>query len=214
MLLRDETLNISKNRFEAFTDGVFAIAITLLILELRVQNMRGAGEAAQWHELAAQWRRFSCTSSLLRRSASSGSTITPCSRCLRITLAIAILNLMFLLVVCFVPFVMHVLGSFGITRPAVVLYGVTLSVLSLLYNLLWHEAWRSVHGPGGRSVRHTAWNVVGLLAYPAATLIALVWPRGAVIAFFLLTCFYAMPRNVRTAVIPLPSAEIDVGADL
>jgi uncharacterized membrane protein len=206
LLLRDETLNITKSRFEAFTDGVFAIAITLLILELRVQNLRGAGEAAQWRELLAQSETF-----LVYVVAFGTIGIfwvnhhAMFKNVTRITLAIAILNLVFLLVVCFVPFVMHVMGAFGTTRPAVILYGVTLSVLSLLYNLLWHEAWRSVHGQDGRTMRHTAWNIVGLLAYPAATLIALEWPRGAVIAFFLLTCFYAMPRNVRAAIVPLPS---------
>src|SRR5437867_9045135 len=44
----------SPSRVEAFSDGVFAIAITLLILEIRVPH----GEQGLWDELLALWPSY------------------------------------------------------------------------------------------------------------------------------------------------------------
>ena len=40
-----QNIELSTQRIEAFSDGVFAIAITLLILEFRVPPLHGAGES-------------------------------------------------------------------------------------------------------------------------------------------------------------------------
>jgi uncharacterized membrane protein len=47
---------MSTNRMEAFSDGVFAIAITLLVLEIHVPEP-GSGESLG-HELLAQWPSY------------------------------------------------------------------------------------------------------------------------------------------------------------
>ncbi|HEY2958069.1 MAG TPA: TMEM175 family protein [Actinomycetota bacterium] len=47
---------MTKNRLEAFSDGVFAIAITLLVIEIRPPQL-GPGETL-WHALLAQWPSY------------------------------------------------------------------------------------------------------------------------------------------------------------
>jgi uncharacterized membrane protein len=46
---------MSKSRLEAFSDGVIAIAITLLVLDLKVP---AAGSGSLGHELAQQWPSY------------------------------------------------------------------------------------------------------------------------------------------------------------
>lgn len=46
---------MTKSRVEAFSDGVFAIAITLLVLEIKVPK---AGGHSLWHDLGQLWPSF------------------------------------------------------------------------------------------------------------------------------------------------------------
>lgn len=43
-----------KKRIETFSDGIFAIAITLLGLELKIPRLNGAGSSMMWHTLGEQ----------------------------------------------------------------------------------------------------------------------------------------------------------------
>ncbi len=45
-------------RLEAFSDGVFAIAITLLVLDLKVPDLNGASPAALGAALLKQWPNY------------------------------------------------------------------------------------------------------------------------------------------------------------
>src|SRR5580693_5887341 len=45
-------------RLEAFSDGVFSIAITLLVLEIHVPPMDAAGSGGLWRALAEQWPSY------------------------------------------------------------------------------------------------------------------------------------------------------------
>jgi uncharacterized membrane protein len=47
-----------KARLDALTDGIFAVAMTLLVLELRVPEQELAGNAALWQALKDLWPKF------------------------------------------------------------------------------------------------------------------------------------------------------------
>jgi uncharacterized membrane protein len=120
-------------RLEAFSDGVFAIAITLLVLELGVEE--GAG-AHLLHSLLREWPAYLAyfTSFLtigviwLQHSAITGALRTADGTLYR-------LNLLVLLLAGFLPFPTRLLSEFigerDPERVAAVFYGLTLLALAL-----------------------------------------------------------------------------------
>jgi hypothetical protein len=74
------------------------------------------------------------------------------------------------------------------------LYGSVLTVLGVTYSILaWQLERRGLYAPSLklRRSRFTAWrNLVGALVYPAATLLALAYPRVSIAIYFILAVFY------------------------
>ncbi len=127
----DERLPV--NRLEAFSDGVFAIAATLLVLELSVH-----GDASEhllrsildeWPALLAFLTSFLTIGVIwLQHSAITGALRTANTTLYR-------LNLVVLLLVSFLPFptklVSEYVGDREPERIAVIFYGLTLFMLAL-----------------------------------------------------------------------------------
>ena len=127
---RDE---LPLGRLEAFSDGVFAIAITLLVLELAVSE--GAGDdllraiVDEWPALLAYMTSFLTIGVIwLQHSAITGALRTADATLYR-------LNLLVLLLASFLPFptklVTEFFGEDDAERVAVVFYGLTLLALAL-----------------------------------------------------------------------------------
>ena len=70
---------MGKGRLEAFSDGVIAIIITIMVLELKVPH--GTNDAVDMEALKALKGASEATSSVLSSSRSTGTTITTC--CMR-----------------------------------------------------------------------------------------------------------------------------------
>ena len=186
---------LSKSRFENFSDGVFAIAATLLVLEFRLPDLSSAPtDATQTHALLGLWPQYLV---FLTSFATIGimwlNHHAQFRHIDKITHGMAIANLFLLLLICFLPFPTEVLAQLGLTRPAVVFYGLTLSVTAIAYSAL-HQQLLAAHPQLPH--RLTAWNLVGLLLYPVGTVIAYFYPLGGIFTFALLALFYMLPQNV------------------
>jgi uncharacterized membrane protein len=131
-------------RMEAFSDGVFAIAITLLVLEIAVpagseDDLLGA-VADQWPSYLAYLVSFATIGAVWLEH-------TVITEYLDRTTAVLIrLNLLLLLVVSFLPFPTRLLGEYvGADEPAriaVTIYGLNLFLVSALVSVLWRYAVR------------------------------------------------------------------------
>src|SRR5260370_6874936 len=127
-------------RIEAFSDGVFAIAITLLILEIRVPLALGPG--GLWLALAAQWSSYAAyVLSFLVIGIMWANHHNIFRYIGRANHLFVMLNLALMFWVAVLPFPTAVLATY-LRQPehptaATVLYGPPLTLTPACYNLLW-----------------------------------------------------------------------------
>ena len=141
-------------RLTAFTDGVMAIAITLLVLDIRLPRPAGGlDDAALMADLLAIWPQYFgyALSFLVIGNFWVGHT-----RRLRTLKSVdgglLWLNILFLLTIGFMPFATSVLSETA-GRVATILYAGTMIVASLLLTLIWRYAVRHEHAVLPKSER-------------------------------------------------------------
>ncbi|MBV8689747.1 MAG: DUF1211 domain-containing protein [Candidatus Eremiobacteraeota bacterium] len=188
---------LSKERFEAFSDGVFAIAITLLALEIHLPAglSKFSANAAKTAALLQLWPQYLVYVASFATIGIMWLNHHALFRyCKRITHGIVIANLFLLMVISFLPFSTAELGQFGITRPAVVYYGLVLILIAFGYLFVHQQVLAAENLPR----RLTTWNIVGLSLYPLATLLGYFVPLAGIFGFVALALFYMLPRNVQS----------------
>ena len=185
---------MDKGRFDAFTDGVFAVAITLMVLEIHVPELK--------HGTNAEMREFigGLGGPLLTYALSFATvgliwlnhhaTFAPVRRVDRTTNA---LNIVLLAVVCFVPFPTALLARYGPLPASTAFYGATFTAMSIAYFAVWQYAVRSdpEAPPVSRSVMIS--GGIGTFFYGAGTLIAFVAPKVSIAIFVAITIYYSLP---------------------
>jgi uncharacterized membrane protein len=134
-----------KTRIEALSDGVFAIAVTLLVLDIRIPELpRGAPSREVWHAMAAIGPVFL---SFLITFVLAGSFWFMHHATLHsvkyVTRGIASINLLFLMFISLLPFSTGLIGRLGPNHPAALaVYFTNQLALGLTLNLLWAYAKR------------------------------------------------------------------------
>jgi uncharacterized membrane protein len=132
-------------RLEAFSDGVFAIAITLLIIEIKVPHLPPeAVNREVWGALWGLWPSFlalvmSFVSILIMWVNHHGLF----GLVQRVDASFLFANGFLLLLITFVPFPTAVLADYldrAAANTAAALYCGTYVLINLAYNLLWHTA--------------------------------------------------------------------------
>jgi uncharacterized membrane protein len=135
---------MSVHRVEALSDGVFAIAMTVLVLGIRVPE--GGGSAGLTAQLSALWPKFaSYAMSFIMLGVLWIGHHFQFQYIRRTDRALLWLNLLFLLTVTFLPFSTAVLGNYYSTRGAVVLYGSTVALAGGCLLAHWMYATRKRH---------------------------------------------------------------------
>jgi uncharacterized membrane protein len=192
-------------RLEAFSDGVFAIAITLLVLELKVpRELSGQGlERAlleQWPSYAAFLVSFATIGIMWLNHHRLFMIIH------RVDHTLLILNGLLLLTVTVVPFptalISAYLGRSGEQVSAVVYSGLFV-VIAMAFNALWRYVASPARQPpmltlplDSPDVRaiHAAY-LYGPIWYLAALILAFWRPTAALALCGALALFFALPRK-------------------
>lgn len=126
------------NRLETLADGIFAIAMTLLVLELRVPEHLGPGELPS--QLAALWPRFATFFiSFVVLGIYWFAHHQIFQFVVRVNRTVVWLSIAFLMGAALIPFVASLLGSYPQDPVALGLYGLVLSLLAVLgYVIFWY----------------------------------------------------------------------------
>jgi len=198
----EKTAERETGRLEAFSDGVFAIAITLLVLDLKVPRADSLppGGGGLLRALAKQWPAFlaylTSFATILVMWVNHHILFTHIRRTSQPFLY---WNGLLLLFVTFVPFPTSLVAAYVLTpqaRTAAAVYAGTFLVLALVFNGLWRHAstGRRLLDPAARAASVQAITrqyLVGPVAYFAAFLLAFVWVPGSVGLCLVLALFFA-----------------------
>lgn len=129
---------VHSDRLKAIADGVYAVAMTLLVLELVVPELINPSEHELKNVLLSMWPKFL---SYLLSFLIAGifwivhHTIFDAIRYYNSTLAW--INIIFLLLVALIPFTTSLLGEFFLMKTSTIIYGVHLLCMFLGAFSLW-----------------------------------------------------------------------------
>ena len=196
-------------RLEAFSDGVFAIAVTLLILDIGVSGTAGHDLLGAIRSLWPSYLAYVASFSTIGAAWLAHNAITEYLE--RADAAFVRLNLLLLLFVSFLPFPTRRVAEFihqdKAERVAVTFYGIILLLSSTLLLVLWRYAVRA------KLVRPdladeeiellTERLTPGLGAYLVLIVSGLFVPVIAVIGFLGIALYYIIPfRRLSASILP------------
>lgn len=193
------------SRLEAFSDGVFAIAITLLVLTLEVPEVRNG----LWHALLNEWPQFAgylasfaIIGIMWVNHHSMFRTIVRSDR------ALLFLNLLLLLWTAMLPFPTHLIARYlgaGGTDAAVAeaVYSANLTLAAIAFSLIWIHAIRGGRLIARRLPPHAERQAIlrfsiGTFAYAATIGISFVSPRVALGIQLVVAAYYVFEQLTPT----------------
>jgi uncharacterized membrane protein len=175
---------------EAFSDGVFAIAITLLVLEINVPESEFDN---LWHGIAHQWPSYLAYATSFVTIGGIWAAHHGIFRRLQYAnQRLVVLNLMLLMAVAFLPFPTKLMAEAfhneDAARASVIFYGAVLLVNSLLLSALWGSVTldRHVLKPEvtDDEIKAVALVTAPSIGFYAATIaLAIFAPRAAIFGY-------------------------------
>jgi uncharacterized membrane protein len=188
-------------RAEAFSDGVFAIAITLLILAVGIEQALAAGDLGQ--DLLDLWPAYVAYAvSFLTIGIMWVNHHSVFRQFERVDRPLLLLNILLLMLIAFVPFPTRVVAEHAQSaddrQAAALLYGTTMTITAILFFSVWIYGSRKLLRPDAdrREVTGiTRSYLPGAPTYATATLIAFVSSTASLILFAVIALFYAVSSS-------------------
>jgi uncharacterized membrane protein len=188
-------------RVEAFSDGVFAIAITLLILAVGIEQSIAGGSLR--HQLLHLWPAYIAYAvSFLTVGIMWVNHHQVFRHFERVDRPLLLLNILLLMCISFTPFPTRVVADHASNsadrRAAAVLYGLTMTVTAICFFGVWYYGARRLLRPGSdrREVSGiTRSYLPGAPVYALTTAIAFVNSIVSLILFGAIALFYAISSS-------------------
>jgi uncharacterized membrane protein len=181
---------MSKTRLEAFSDGVIAILITIMVLELKVPHGKSWEElhpavftlllyAMSYNYIGIYWSNHHHMLQVVRKI--DGRVLWA--------------NLYLLFWLSLIPFVIRWIGEAGVTRDTVLAFGFVMLMCSVAYALL-KRSLIAAEGPDSRVAEATGKDtkgMVSIVAYVAALLVAFMSPLIAILIYLAIAAMWLIP---------------------
>ncbi|MBY6189344.1 TMEM175 family protein [Microbulbifer agarilyticus] len=181
---------LGKNRLEAFSDGVFAILITLLILEIEIPELSKADSRSMLEGLVVLLPKFSAfVLSYLVLAIYWLSHHDLFARIKYVNGKILWLNLLLLLPMCVIPFTTSLAGDYPSSSISVFIYAIHITIIGIGYTLFERyldtlASKKSLDGSVSLA-SHNLRNDLAVALNVAACVVAFLWPPAS---FALLFC--------------------------
>lgn len=191
-----------KGRIEALADGVFAIAMTLMVLAFDVPEPADEERFSLVEMILGIWPRFHTYAiSFLVLGVYWISHDTQFRYIRHADRTLLWINVFFLMVIALVPFSTEILGKYPREQHVVVLYAINLVMLGILLYMHWWYATgnRRLVDPDldPRLIRLVSVRTfAGPVACMVAVAVSFFDPMLSTAMFLLVPVFYALPRFI------------------
>ncbi|MEH2257603.1 TMEM175 family protein [Nostoc sp.] len=190
---------MSLNRFEAFSDGVFAIAVTLLVIEIKAPDLSQATSSETVAKLLQVFPHvLSYATSFIVIGVIWINHHALFHFIKRVDRTILVINLLLLMCVAFIPYPTALIGEYGTSLPVVVFYGLTLALTGFAYNTLWFYVVRRyitsekiIHQKTVQKA--TIWTLSYPISYLVAAGLAFININLSIVLYILIPLFYLLP---------------------
>ncbi len=194
-------------RLETFSDGVLAIAITLLVLEISIPDV-GGGDLGQ--ALLDQWPSYAAfLLSFVVIGIMWVSHHSMFERIARIDRRLLFLNLFLLLGIAFLPFPTALLAAYvqdsgANSHLAAAIYSATMALIGVAFFLMWHHLYRRPHllvdGIDARMMRGAMHrSLVGPIVYTLSIGLAFISAVACFVVYALIALYFAAGPSSRAA---------------
>ncbi len=199
------TIYLSKRRLEAFSDAVFAILMTLLVLELKSPILSEANDSHQLMEklLDISPKFLIGTISFISISVIWINHYNFFHHFKLINHIILFLNVILLLTVSFLPYPTAVIGNYPMNETAIVFYGGTMFSIYLVFSLMKLYAYKDAkmieddYIVKSLSLKDYLKLFFSPFLYLVTIAISFIHPYLAYLGFILLPIYNVLPGKTR-----------------
>jgi uncharacterized membrane protein len=181
---------VTTSRLTSFTDGVIAIIITIMVLELPVPKAPGMAALAP---LSVLFAAYALSFVKVGIYWSQHHNVVQAAR--RVNGKVLLANLFFLFWLSLIPFVVRWVGEAGITRDTVIAFGVVMLLCSLSFAWLLQALLQAndEDAPIRRAAKRGHKGQITILAYVLAIATAFLWPYVAVAIYIAVAAMWLVP---------------------
>ena len=181
---------MNTNRLNSFTDGVVAIIITIMVLELPVPKAPGI---AALKPLTVLFAAYALSFIKVGIYWSQHHNMLHAAR--KVSGPVLLANLFFLFWLSLVPFVVRWVGEAGITRDTVLAFGIVMLLCAASFAIL-RATLISAEGEESAVAKATARSRKGLvtiLAYIVSIGLVFISPYAAIAIYFAVAAMWLVP---------------------